>query len=343
MELFADSRYDDLRALLLHLVEHVFAGELYDYRTHDEFRAAVQKHVWAHQTSASWRDSNPVEELLDRGRIRLIFRVNVALRQGWRHWHDGQSEIARTMYPAQELLRVGRPPKHARDWEARWVSAGGRLVDGRLIALRNDPVWLAISAFEYPFSPFDVRSSMSTRNLDRKTSLSLGLIVSDTRVPAVATPPLRPELFYYDALPGGAFATPYRSEAEMDALGVDDDFSDESDPPERIEGADDGLSGRPYEIVEEVAYFLKNCPNSLTATKASELLEQLAKAIGSPQLAASPWFMARAYRYTGEIFDRLEQTALAVEYYGYALQFDPRIGVQRRVRALSKKHLGSAG
>jgi hypothetical protein len=339
MKLFADSRYDDLRALLLHLVERVFVGELYDYRAHDEFHTAVQKRVWAHQTSALWRETNSVEELLDRERIRLIFKVNVSLRHGWRNWRDGQRDITLSKYPAQELIRVGRPPEHPRDWEARWLDAGGSHVEGRLIALRNDPVWLAISAFEYPFAPFDVHSSMSTRNLDRKTSLGLGLIDRDTRLLAVETPPLRPELFYFDALPAGAFATPYRSEAETNVLGAEDDLPDESDTPELA----DGLSGRPYEIVEEVAYFLKNCPNSLTATKASELLEQLTEAIGSLQLAASPWFMARAYRCTGEIFDRLEQTALAVEYYGYALQFDPRVGVQRRVRALSKKHPGSAG
>ncbi len=45
---------------------------------------------------------------------------------------------------------------------------------------------------------------------------------------------------------------------------------------------------------------------------------------------------AQAYRATAEVLEAMGEMAQAVEYYEYALQQNPKIGVERRLSALKK-------
>jgi hypothetical protein len=40
------------------------------------------------------------------------------------------------------------------------MQAGGQIFGGRMIALKSDPIWTAISAFGTPYPPFDYNSGM---------------------------------------------------------------------------------------------------------------------------------------------------------------------------------------
>ena len=83
-------------------------------------------------------------------------------------------------FPGQELIRV-RERKEKRDWATRWKNAGGQFYNGRMIALRDDPIWERISVFGNPFPPFDWGSGMGVRAVSRRDSIALG-VVTDNEV-----------------------------------------------------------------------------------------------------------------------------------------------------------------
>ncbi|MBR0198127.1 MAG: hypothetical protein IJQ34_08330, partial [Kiritimatiellae bacterium] len=63
------------------------------------------------------------------------------------------------------------------DWPKRWQKAGGKIFPGgRMIALKDDPVWVKLSVFDNPFPPFDWGSGMGLEDIGRKEAVKLGLI-----------------------------------------------------------------------------------------------------------------------------------------------------------------------
>src|SRR5574337_1593062 len=108
---------------------------------------------------------------------------------GYGSWMQGQAPAILNLWPAQELFRAF-PRKTHRQWsgedaeniikgepiEGRWADAGGQLFDGRMIALKNAPIWTDISAFGNPYPPFDFNSGMWVRDVDRETAMKYGLI-----------------------------------------------------------------------------------------------------------------------------------------------------------------------
>ncbi len=108
-------------------------------------------------------------------------------------------------YPAWELVRMydrdvprgmrrgdkgELVPDPGQSWDARWTAAGGTLIDGRMIALKSDPIWQALGdgvggytdTLGNPFPPFAFNSGYDVENVSRKECLSLGLIGSKTAV-----------------------------------------------------------------------------------------------------------------------------------------------------------------
>ena len=114
-------------------------------------------------------------------RLNLILDQNLQQAQGYGRWAQGQDESVLDEWPAQELVRV-IDSKQKRDWAARWSEAGGTFFNGRMIALKNDLIWTAISAFGTPYPPFDFNSGMDVEDIDRDTAIAAGLIDRDTQI-----------------------------------------------------------------------------------------------------------------------------------------------------------------
>lgn len=126
-------------------------------------------------------DETDLTDLASDARLNLILDTNVAQAQGYGSWAQGQDEDILDQWPAQELFRAiqSRVP---RDWTQRWADAGGRFFGGRMIALKDDPIWTEISRFGTPYPPFDFGSGMDVRDIIRDEALQLGLIDRDTRI-----------------------------------------------------------------------------------------------------------------------------------------------------------------
>ena len=111
-------------------------------------------------------------------RIALVLDTNRAQALGYARFKRSSSGGALLAFPAQELIRV-RNSKEQRDWQARWIAAGGTLTNGRMVALKTDPIWIALSRFGTPYPPFDFNSGMGVKDISRREAIALGVMAAD--------------------------------------------------------------------------------------------------------------------------------------------------------------------
>lgn len=118
-------------------------------------------------------------------RLKLIYDQQTQSAQEYARWKAEQDPDVLAAFPAQEFLRVEIRKVPRINWGERWTAAGGQAIGGRMIALKNDPVWTKLSRFGTPYPPFDYGSGMGLRDVSRKEAEELGLIKpGETPVPA---------------------------------------------------------------------------------------------------------------------------------------------------------------
>jgi hypothetical protein len=127
-------------------------------------------------------DSLGEDALAKDARLNLILDMQSAFSGNYGNWMEGQHPSVLDMWPCSELYRA-EERKEPRDWPARWEAAGGEFYpgeadypEGRMIALKNDPIWEEISAFGLPYAPFDYNSGMDLRDVDYDEAVELGVI-----------------------------------------------------------------------------------------------------------------------------------------------------------------------
>lgn len=123
-----------------------------------------------------------LQDFTSAGRLGLIWDMNPAQAQGYAQWKTGQSAVALKMWPAMEFIRLENRVER-RAWSAKWKALGGKFYpgpseypEGRMIALKNDPIWKALNRFGVPWKPFDWGSGMGTKNIGRREALALGVV-----------------------------------------------------------------------------------------------------------------------------------------------------------------------
>lgn len=122
-------------------------------------------------------------------RAKLVVDTNAGMAAGYAARTIECSKGARAAYPAWRLVRVeGR--RVPRDWAGRWNAARAELgaattatmalgAGGPMVALKDDPIWTAISRFGQPWPPFDYNSGMGTEEVPRAECEALGLVAPD--------------------------------------------------------------------------------------------------------------------------------------------------------------------
>lgn len=194
------------------LAAKVAAGEL----SASEFRDRVRKALSATGYEAK-EDEGTIKDLTTRRRLDLIMQTNVRQARGYVQHLEATSQGALLAEPAYELIRV-RERAQPRDWITRWKKAGGKIYPGaRMIALKTDPIWVAISRFGNPFPPFDYGSGMGIRGIRRSEALRLGVITPET-------PPQKPPEIH---LNGSLQAEVQVSEGSKEAKMLDAAFGDQ--------------------------------------------------------------------------------------------------------------------
>lgn len=115
-------------------------------------------------------------------RANVIIDTNAGMAAGYTAAIQSNTLGARLAFPAQELIRI-EERQVPRNWSARWIAAGGQLYQGRMIALKEDPVWTKISRFGTPYPPFDFNSGMGVEDVSYEEAVELGVIQDDYKPP----------------------------------------------------------------------------------------------------------------------------------------------------------------
>jgi len=129
----------------------------------------------------SAKDRGTIRDLSSDSRLNLILDTQVKMADGYGYWKQGQDQDILDAFPAQELIREEDRDK-PRNWVTKWRNAGGQFYDGRMIALKNDVIWVRISAFGLPYPPFDFNSGMGVIDVDRGEAQDLGVIGENEQV-----------------------------------------------------------------------------------------------------------------------------------------------------------------
>ena len=119
-----------------------------------------------------------IQDITSFPRLKLIWDIQTQQAQGYAQWKAEQDPDILDAFPAQELIRVENR-RVPRDWFRRWIDAGGQIYDGRLVALKNAPIWRRISRFGNPWPPYDYNSGMGLEDVSRDEAEELGLLGPD--------------------------------------------------------------------------------------------------------------------------------------------------------------------
>jgi len=129
-------------------------------------------------------EEGSLKDLGSNARLNVMLNTNTDLLRGWGQWTQGNSEGGLIAFPAQELIRVAER-RVPREWEDIWDEAADALGDattatdsssGRLIAMKNDPIWLEISDFGLPYPPFKFNSGMGVEDVSYEEAVDAGVM-----------------------------------------------------------------------------------------------------------------------------------------------------------------------
>lgn len=129
--------------------------------------------------------SGSLQDLSSNARLNLIIDTNVRMERNKGSFVRGNTAGARSIYPAQELVRVRTSRVERGDWPARWRASGGKFFGGgRMVALKGDPVWQALGNIDRdglgnPYPPFAFGSGMGVRDVARAEAIAFGLLAPD--------------------------------------------------------------------------------------------------------------------------------------------------------------------
>ncbi len=142
-------------------------------------------------------DKNKRGGLQDLGsdrRLDLIIEMQSGFSRGYANELQAQEPAILDMWPASELYRA-RTRNKRRAWGTRWNDAirtlgsatsakpvSNPFAESGMIALKNDRIWIEISAFGLPYPPFDYKSGMRKRDVDRDRAEALGVIKPEETV-----------------------------------------------------------------------------------------------------------------------------------------------------------------
>jgi|GEM_PF-2492265 len=123
-------------------------------------------------------------------RLNLILDTNLAQCQSYADNEASQDPALLDAFPAYEFTRVEARDDPRTNWSARWDAARAQAGaegatasgSGRMVALKNHPIWSALSRFGTPYEPYDFNSGMGREDVDRDASVDLGIIGKDEQV-----------------------------------------------------------------------------------------------------------------------------------------------------------------
>ena len=210
-------------------------------------------------------DHGSLRDLSSRGRIDLVLQTNVRQLANFGFYEQGQSATALYDFPCYELVRLyprqiprgfkagkgGVVPAPGEDWPSRWAEVGGSFYGGRMIARKDDPIWLALGSsfddgLDAPWPPFAFNSGYGWREVPRTLAVSLGVISADDDVSPVkrtmndgvqlSTGKLDPDLLRQAIKDLNVLIDPVRGKLKLRGLAADQLIANSGTTPGAIKG-----------------------------------------------------------------------------------------------------------
>jgi len=120
--------------------------------------------------------------------IDCALDFNCSLLQSAQIYQQGNDPEQIELYPAGELILEPRARDH-KHWRESWQSHGGSVgKNGRRFALKNHPVWLAMSPFNHRHPPYAFQSWLSTQEISSLEAKESGWSPPSWRVSALLCP-----------------------------------------------------------------------------------------------------------------------------------------------------------
>lgn len=123
-----------------------------------------------------------IEDLSSDPRLNLIVSTQTDMAHAFGQRLKALRPEIMDAWPAYELVREEERTE-PRNWPERWEEAGGEFYEGdsdypegRMVALKDSPIWAQISAFGLPYPPFDFNSGMGLEEVSREDCIEIGLI-----------------------------------------------------------------------------------------------------------------------------------------------------------------------
>ena len=127
-----------------------------------------------------------IKDLRSLRRFNVALRTNLSLLAGWRQKEGGLRPAVLRATPAWELVRNGNR-RIPRNWLRRWEAVGGVVINGRMVALKQDLIWAELGnvlnfrdAIGVDYPPFAWGSGMGWRPVGFREAKALGLLDSWT-------------------------------------------------------------------------------------------------------------------------------------------------------------------
>jgi hypothetical protein len=169
-------------------IDALLSGETNEATARAQLQDVLDRLSYAPETGFPGEDAVPpaqqgeLRDLSSDKRIRLVLETNLRQAANFGFQRQGQDDLARWQFPAYELIRL-EPREEERDWQERFVRAGGELYDGRMIALKDADVWSQLGnsglfddGLDTTYPPYAFNSGMGWREVSREDAIALGVI-----------------------------------------------------------------------------------------------------------------------------------------------------------------------
>jgi hypothetical protein len=137
------------------ILEACVAAFFPDVRDRDKISLIIKRQIFGGAAIAAILQ---VDLNCRESKARLFCETVSALRGNFSYWLYGMDKDVLSEFPAHRLIRLRDDVREVVNWEQFWLSHGGRIFAGEMVALKWDTIWWKISAFNLPFAPFQLGS-----------------------------------------------------------------------------------------------------------------------------------------------------------------------------------------
>ncbi len=296
------------------------------------------------------------------GEERLAENITGSQKCYRKMWEDRNDEISLFVAPAWEL-RLGTYWEENQDeWRERWRKCGGKLYEGRMIATKWDALWASLSSTFYdglgePYPPYARSSCARWMDLGRDEAIVMGVVSEVEFESLMASFPPAARLLDRDGKPitgkfleqasqnlkedvyrhGGPKPGASRAERVAHWRKLRQQSNERMRNRNRDAQSKQEAQNATFRLLEEVERSLKDQPIVNDKRRWNWMCESLKALTATTCFERYPNWKSRTWLACAEMHKLALAPADELGSLRYALQFNPKLAVKRRIKALEQQ------